>query len=105
MIKHINENNFDQEVLKNNKLTLVDFYADWCGPCKMLSPILERIASEETNFDIAKINVDESQYLAMKYQVMSIPTMILFKNGSPIDSIIGFSDDKKIRNLINNHLN
>ena len=78
MLKHINNKDFEQEVLKNSKPVLVDFYADWCGPCKMVAPVLEKIGREHTNFEIVKVNVDENQDLAMQYGVMSIPTMIVF---------------------------
>ncbi len=105
MLKHVDENNFEKEVLKNDKLILVDFYANWCGPCKMVAPILESISKEETGFDIAKVNVDENGQLAMQYQVMSIPTMILFKNGSLLDSMVGFANEQAIRSFVNKHLN
>ena len=83
MIKHLGNENFD-ELIKNG-LVLVDFYADWCGPCKMLSPILEQVDF----MDVIKINVDEHQDLAIKYGVMSIPTMIFFKDGEEIKKEIG----------------
>ncbi len=104
MLKHVNENNFEQEILQNEKVVLVDFYADWCGPCKMVAPILEKMASENENFDIAKINVDENQSLAMQYRIMSIPNMLVFKNGEVVDEIIGFSPETTILDLINKHL-
>jgi len=100
MLKHVNNNEFEQEVLKNNKSVLVDFYADWCGPCKMVAPVLEKIGREHTEFEIVKVNVDENQDLAIKYGVMSIPTMIVFKNGEAVDGIVGFSDEQAIINLI-----
>src|SRR5574344_975640 len=100
MLKHINNKDFEQEVLKNSKPVLVDFYADWCGPCKMVAPVLEKIGREHTNFEIVKVNVDENQDLAIKYGVMSIPTMIVFKKGEAVDGIVGFSDEQAIINLI-----
>lgn len=100
MLKHVNNKEFEQEVLKNSKPVLVDFYADWCGPCKMVAPILEKIGREHTDFEIVKVNVDENQDLAMKYGVMSIPTMIVFKEGKNINGMVGFSDEKAIINLI-----
>ena len=83
MIKHLNNENLD-DLIKNG-LVLVDFYADWCGPCKMLAPILEKVDF----MDVIKINVDEHQDLAIKYGVMSIPTMIFFKDGKEAKKEIG----------------
>ncbi len=100
MLKHVNSKEFEQEVLKNSKSVLVDFYADWCGPCKMVAPVLEKIGREHTEFEIVKVNVDENQDLAIKYGVMSIPTMIVFKKGEAVDGIVGFSDEQAIINLI-----
>lgn len=104
MLKHVTEATFQKEVLENNKVTLVDFYADWCGPCKMVSPILEKIASETENFDIAKINVDENQTLAMQYRIMSIPNMLVFKNGEVVDEVVGFLPEQSIKDLLAKHL-
>ncbi|NLZ55997.1 MAG: thioredoxin, partial [Clostridiaceae bacterium] len=79
---YVNEKNFEQEVLKNDKPVVVDFYADWCGPCRMLAPILEQLdAAVAGKAVVAKLNVDENQQLAAKYNVMSIPTLIFFKDG------------------------
>ena len=78
----LNSENFEKEVLNSDKPVLVDFYADWCGPCKMMAPIIEEIAEElQGKAKVGKINVDENQELAMKYEVMSIPTLIIYKNG------------------------
>jgi len=103
MLKHVNNKEFEQEVLKNSKPVLVDFYADWCGPCKMVAPVLEKIGREHTEFEIVKVNVDENQDLAIKYGVMSIPTMIVFKDGEAIDGMVGFSDEEAIINMIKKH--
>ena len=80
-----NSANFEEEVLKSEKPVLIDFYADWCGPCKMLSPIIDEIAEENSDIKVVKVNVDDSQDLAMKYQVMSIPTLVVIKNGKEIN--------------------
>lgn len=91
-----NKNNFKE--LINNKV-IVDFYADWCGPCKMLSPVLEKI-SEEENIDIVKINVDNEQELAREYGIMSIPTLIIFENGKEINKNIGLCSKQDIKEMI-----
>ncbi len=83
------EENFEQEVLKSNELVVVDFYADWCGPCKMVGPIIEQLAAEQTGVKIGKLNVDNAQGIAAKYKVMSIPTILYFKNGEVVHKIIG----------------
>lgn len=95
-VKKLNDANFESEILNNNGACLVDFYADWCGPCKMVSPIVDEIADERTDITVGKINVDESSALAMKYNVMSIPTLIVFKDGKEFDRIIGYSPKEEI---------
>lgn len=93
----INEGNFEEEVLKSEKMVLVDFYADWCGPCRMMSPIIDEIAEElKESVKVGKINVDENQELAIKYDVMSIPTIIIFKNGMPVKTFLGVTDKNEI---------
>lgn len=87
MLKYIKSSEFEEEVLKSKEIVLVDFYADWCGPCKMLSPILEEIADEH---NIYKVNVDDEEELAYKYGVMSIPCVIAFKDGKELKRSIGF---------------
>ena len=95
MLKNIDEKNFENEVISNTKTTLVDFYADWCGPCQMLSPIIDEIAKEST-IDVAKVNVDKNQNLAAKYSVMSIPTFIIFKDGKEHSRMIGVQSKERI---------
>ena len=95
MLKNIDEKNFENEVISNTKTTLVDFYADWCGPCQMLSPIIDEIAKEST-IDVAKVNVDKNQNLAAKYNVMSIPTLIIFKDGEEHSRMIGVQSKERI---------
>jgi thioredoxin 1 len=101
MVQKLTSNNFEQEVLNYQGLVLVDFYADWCGPCKMLAPLLEEIADECNNIVICKVNVDESPMIAAKYSIMSIPTLILFKNGEMVTTLVGFNPKDKIVNMIN----
>ena len=90
--------NFEQEVLKSDSTVIVDFYADWCGPCKMMSPIIDKIAEEKTDVKVGKINVDDNQELAMEYGVMSIPTILIIKNGEVQKSFVGVQDKDTILN-------
>ena len=85
----VTDNNFQAEVLENDKPVLVDFWAPWCGPCRVIAPSLEEIAEEKDDLRIVKLNVDDNQVTAARYQVMSIPTLILFKGGEPAHQIIG----------------
>lgn len=85
----VTSENFESEVLNSEKPVLVDFWASWCGPCRMLSPIIDEIAEEVQTIKIGKVNVDEQQDLAGKFGVMSIPTLILFKNGQPVNKSVG----------------
>ncbi len=97
----LNSNQFEEKVLKSNKKVLVDFFATWCGPCRMLAPILEQVQGE-TDVEIVKVDVDESMDLARKYGIMSIPTMILFENGEEKDRVTGLRQKSQILSLINN---
>jgi thioredoxin 1 len=86
----VSEATFDQEVLQNEKAVLVDFWAEWCGPCRAVSPILDQIATEHSDkLDIVKLNVDENPGLAMKYQITAIPAMKVFKGGEVVRTVIG----------------
>ncbi len=95
------EKTFEQEVLKSDLPVLVDFYADWCGPCKMMSPNIERLAKEyEGKIKAGKVNVDESGNLAVTYGVMSIPTIILFKDGKEAARNIGYVDYSELEQIV-----
>ncbi len=96
----VNDDTFEQEVLKSNIPVLVDFYADWCGPCKMLSPTVDEVAAENDDIKVVKVNVDESQNVAIKYQVMSIPTLVVIKNGNEINRSVGVIDKEEILSMI-----
>lgn len=98
MLIKLNEQNFDDIV--NSGTTLVDFYADWCGPCKMIAPIIEEIAKERDDINVGKVNVDESGILAMKYNISSIPTIIVFENGQVKSKIIGYRGKDDILALL-----
>lgn len=97
----ITSNNFEEEVLKAEGPVIIDFYADWCGPCKMMSPIIDSIAEEINNAKVGKINVDEAQDLAAMYNVMSIPTIIIFKDGKPYKKFVGVTSKENILNELN----
>jgi thioredoxin 1 len=88
-INEVTDGNFQAEVIENEKAVLVDFWAPWCGPCRVIAPSLEEIAAEREDLRIVKLNVDDNQVTAARYDVMSIPTLILFKNGEPAHKIIG----------------
>ena len=96
----VTDENFEQEVLKSNIPVLIDFYADWCGPCKMLSPTVDEVAAENDDIKVVKINVDESQNTAIKYQVMSIPTLVVIKGGNEVNRSVGVVDKEEILNMI-----
>ncbi len=97
----ITSENFEQEVINSDKVIVVDFYADWCGPCKMMTPIIEEIAKElDGKANVGKINVDDNQNLAVKYQVMSIPTIAIFKQGKVIQSFVGVTDKQEILDAV-----
>ncbi len=98
--------NFDQEVLKSNVPVFVDFWAPWCGPCQIMNPIVEEIAHsyEGKNVKIGKCNVDENPEIAGKYNIMSIPSFLLFKNGEPVDQVVGGTQKEKLTSMIEKHM-
>ena len=85
----VNKNNFNQEVLNSDKPVLMDFWAPWCGPCRMVVPLVEEIAKERSDIKVVKINVDEEQELAVQFGVMSIPTLVVMKNGKIVNQVTG----------------
>lgn len=89
-VLHLTQGNFEEEVLKSASPVLVDFWAEWCGPCRMIAPLIEEIAKDyQGKLKVAKLNVDEEREIALKYSIRSIPTLILFKEGKPAEQIIG----------------
>lgn len=96
----VDGNNFEDQVLKGQGIVIVDFWADWCGPCKMLSPIIDQIGDEMENIKVCKVDVDKNQSLAMEYQVMSIPTLVIFKDGKEVKKSIGVVSKDEIKEYI-----
>lgn len=105
MIHHIENNQINSEVLKSDKLVIVDFYATWCMPCQMLTPILVDIDKENEDVEIFKVNVDENQETAIRYDIVSVPTLIFFKDGKEIDRQIGLVEKEKLEEIIKSFFN
>lgn len=104
MAQHIKENQFDSEVIKNPGVTVIDFWADWCGPCKMIAPVFEEVSSELTSAKFVKVNVDECPNISSKLRIASIPTIMVFKNGAPVDTLIGFMPKAQLKSAIEKHI-
>jgi len=96
----LNRENFESEVLSRSGVALVDFYADWCGPCKMIAPVIEEVAEERQDVAVGKLNVDADPELAAKYGVMSIPTLIVFKDGQEISRVSGYRPKQDVLSLL-----
>ena len=105
MAKIIKSGDFESEVLQEKeKMVVVDFYADWCGPCRMMAPVFEELSQEMDNVKFVKINVDENSKLASQYSVFSIPTFLIFKEGEVIGQMVGAMSKERIKEKINQHL-
>ena len=106
MAKIIKSDDFESEVLQEKeKIVVVDFYADWCGPCQMMAPVFEELSQEMDNVKFVKINVDENSKLASQYSVFSIPTFLIFKEGEVIGQMVGAMSKERMEEEINQHLN
>ena len=99
-MRYINTGEFDSEVLNHRGVVIVDFYATWCGPCKMLTPVLESIDNEMENIKVVKVDIDESRRLAMNYGIQSVPTIKIFKDGREVVTRVGFQPKETLENII-----
>ena len=100
-IINITKENFEQEVLKSDTPVMVDFWASWCGPCRMVAPIMDELSEEVTDAKICKVNVDDEGELAAQYRIMSIPTIMIFKNGEVVEKIVGARTKEEFLELLN----
>lgn len=103
-IKHVNEQELKENVLKSGKVVLVDFFATWCGPCRMLAPELEKVEEAVKEFaEIVKVDVDENRNLAKEYGVMSVPTLVVIKDGEEVERVVGFRQSKDLVQLLEDY--
>jgi len=101
----LNDNNFEEEVIKSSEPVLVDFWAEWCGPCKMIAPSVENISSEyKGKLKVGKLDVDSNPTVSSTYGIRSIPTLLIFKNGAPVDQIVGAVGQNVIASKVDNHI-
>lgn len=103
-MKVVTSSDFNSQVLENNGVVLVDFYADWCGPCKMVAPVLEQLSEEIKEAEFVKINVDDAGEIANQYGVMSIPTLLVFKGGEVKETLVGFKPKEEIESKVKAHI-
>ena len=99
MVLELNQENFKSSIAKG--IAVIDFWAPWCGPCKQMTPVIEKLAQEQPDLTIGKLDIDEAKEIAQDYNVLSIPTVIIFKDGEDMDRIVGVTSDKKIMEKVN----
>lgn len=99
-VMNINQNNFDDTITQSSSPVLVDFWAAWCGPCSMLSPIVEQLAEEHPEIAFGKVNVDEAPEIAQRYQISAIPTLLLFRGGKPVDMSVGVKSKAELEKFL-----
>ena len=104
MVKHLKENEFNTEVIDFDGVSIVDFWAEWCGPCKMLAPVFEELSEELTDVNFVKVDIDQSMDLAQKFRIVSVPTMKIFKNGEEVDTLMGFMPKDVLKSKVEAHL-
>lgn len=102
-VKETNDQNFENDT--NNGLTVIDFFATWCGPCKMQAPIMDQLSDEMSEVSFYKIDVDENPQTAAKFNVMSIPTLLIKQNGSVVETVIGYHPKEQLKNLLSKYVN
>ena len=103
-IIQLTDDSFDTDVLKADGLILVDFWAEWCGPCKMLSPVIDELSGELENVNFVKVDIDQSMDLAQKFKIVSVPTLKVFKNGEEVDTLMGFMPKDVLKSKVEAHL-
>ena len=99
-VTKLEEKDFQKTVIDSKKKVLVDCYADWCGPCRMLGPIVDKVSEENTDYEFYKLNVDDAEELSMKYGIMSIPTLLVFNNGELVNKSVGLIQKEKVKELL-----
>ena len=105
MVKEVKTDEFEREVLNSQVPVLVDLWAPWCAPCPMIAPVVEDLAKEYSGkLNVVKVNVDECPEIAVRYQVQAIPTLLIFKNGKPVETLVGFRTKEELKKKINEHL-
>lgn len=104
MVKHINKDEFEKEVINEEGVVVVDFFATWCGPCKMLAPVFESVSEEVSDAKFVKVDIDESLELAQKFGISTVPTMMIFKDGKVVDKLVGFMPKESLKSKVEAHL-